>query len=388
MPLTEESVRKILSSIAYPGFNRDVVALGAIREVRVAGDAVDVILEPGNTPLPALEELRSTIAARLAATPEIGAVKVMLPPPPGGAPSLNVIGQKKPSIAQRGSADPGLLPDVRHVVAVASGKGGVGKSTVAVNLAVALARQGQRVGLLDADVYGPSIPLMMGVTDDPVMDRNTRKLQPFEKFGVRFMSLGFLTPPDQAVIWRGPLVMKAIEQLLRDVDWGALDVLVVDMPPGTGDVQLTLSQRANLTGAVIVTTPQDVALADAIKGVAMFRKVEVPILGVIENMSFFVCPHCDGRSDIFGHGGARREAERQGVPFLGEVPLHGAIRAAGDDGTPVATGDSVEGQAFAAVADRVRESLSPDDAGGQEAGGGIFDRFRSIWGRDNPTSKP
>jgi ATP-binding protein involved in chromosome partitioning len=200
------------------------------------------------------------------------------------------------------------------------GKGGVGKSTVAVNLAIGLAQKGARVGLLDADIYGPSIPLMMGVDERPDIDPSGRSIVPFDRFGVRFMSLGFLVDKDAAVIWRGPMVMKAIEQLLRDVLWGELDVLVVDMPPGTGDAQLTLSQKVNLSGAVIVTTPQDVALADAIKGVAMFRKVGVPVLGIVENMSFFHCPHCGNRTDVFGHGGGRREATRLEAPFLGEIP--------------------------------------------------------------------
>src|SRR5262249_15038745 len=241
---------------------------------------------------------------------------------------------------------------------------GVGKSTVAVNLAVALARRGARVGLLDADIYGPSIPLMMGTDAPPEIDPDGRGIVPFTRFGVRFMSLGFLLPKDTAVIWRGPMVMKAIEQLLRDVAWGELDVLVVDMPPGTGDAQLTLSQKVRLSGAVIVTTPQDVALADAIKGVAMFRKVDVPVLGIVENMSYFACPHCGGRSDIFGHGGGRREAERLGVPFLGEVPLDAAIREGGDRGRPVVAEapDSPLAQAFLDVAVRVESALAEGEA--------------------------
>src|SRR6185295_11121256 len=226
-------------------------------------------------------------------------------------------------------------------------------------LAVALRKRGAAVGLLDADIYGPSITLMMGVDEKPEFDAATRRIVPFERWGVRFMSLGFLVEKDSAVIWRGPMVMKAVSQLLEDVEWGDLDALVVDLPPGTGDAQLTLSQKARLSGAVIVTTPQDVALADATKGVAMFRKVGVPVLGFVENMSFFVCPHCGGRSEIFSHGGAPREAERLGVPFLGEVALDPAVREGGDRGRPIVAEDpaSPQSAAFLALADKVLEAL-------------------------------
>ncbi|MDX1390554.1 MAG: Mrp/NBP35 family ATP-binding protein, partial [Acidobacteriota bacterium] len=252
-----------------------------------------------------------------------------------------------------------LTPGVRHIIAVASGKGGVGKSTVAVNLAVALARKGANIGLLDADIYGPSIPMMMGVDEQPRLDAAGRRIIPFERHGVRFMSLGFLVKRDEAVIWRGPMVMKAVEQLLRDVVWGDLDVLVVDMPPGTGDAQLTLSQKVRLSGAVIVTTPQDVALADAIKGVAMFRKVGVPVLGIVENMSTFVCPHCGEKTDVFGHGGGRDEARRLEVPFLGEIALDAEVRDTGDSGEPITAcrPESPASTAFLAIAGDVMETL-------------------------------
>jgi ATP-binding protein involved in chromosome partitioning len=274
----------------------------------------------------------------------------------GQAAGLRMAAPPRPSAAAAGSADAGLIPEVRHTVAVASGKGGVGKSTVAVNLALALARRGLAVGLLDADVYGPSVPLMMGCQgEQPRLGPSGRTLIPFERWGVHFMSLGFLVDPGSAVIWRGPMVMKALEQLLRDVEWGALDVLLLDMPPGTGDAQLTVSQRIRLAGAVIVTTPQDVALADAVKGVAMFRKVEVPILGIVENMSHFRCPHCSQVTDIFGSGGGRDEARRLGVPLLGEIPLEPAIRSAGDRGEPVVAGapESASAAAFLELADRL-----------------------------------
>jgi len=230
---------------------------------------------------------------------------------------------------------------------------------VAVNLAVALARHGAAVGLMDADIYGPSIPLMMGVRDRPVLDAATKQIVPFERHGVRLMSLGFFVERDSAIIWRGPMVIKAVVELLRDVSWGQLDVLVVDMPPGTGDAQLTLSQKVRLAGAVIVTTPQDVALADAARGVAMFRKVGVPVLGIVENMSYFACPHCGGRTEIFGHGGGSAEADRLGVPFLGEVPLDPAVRDAGDRGVPIVAADpsSPQSEAFTRIAETVARKL-------------------------------
>jgi ATP-binding protein involved in chromosome partitioning len=276
-----------------------------------------------------------------------------------------------------------LIPAVRHTIAVASGKGGVGKSTIAVNLAVGFAQRGARVGLLDADIYGPSIPLMMGVDEPPALDAKTGSILPFDRFGVHFMSLGFLVPKEAAVIWRGPMVMKAIDDLLRKVAWGDLDVLVVDMPPGTGDAQLTLSQKVSLSGAVIVTTPQDVALADAIKGVAMFRKVGVPILGIVENMSHFQCPHCGKTSDVFGHGGGRREAERLDVPFLGEIPLDAEIREGGDVGRPVASVDPASplSRSFLGIADKVLQALGGEGGDRPDTGGGVLGWLKRGWGR-------
>jgi len=226
------------------------------------------------------------------------------------------------------------LPDVRHIIAVASGKGGVGKSTCAVNLAVALAANGLKTGLLDADIYGPSIPRLLALKGKPQVT-DDKKIVPMERYGLKAMSMGFLVGEDTPTIWRGPMVQGALQQMLRDVLWGTLDVLVVDMPPGTGDAQLTMAQQVALSGAVIVSTPQDIALIDARKGLAMFRRVDVPILGIIENMSYFLCPHCGERSEIFGHGGARAEAERLGAPFLGEIPLDIALRETSDSGAPI-----------------------------------------------------
>jgi ATP-binding protein involved in chromosome partitioning len=243
---------------------------------------------------------------------------------------------------------------VRAIVAVASGKGGVGKSTTAVNLALGLSASGRKVGLLDADIYGPSAPRMMGISGKPT-SQDGKLLQPMVNYGVRCMSMGFLVAEDTPMIWRGPMVMSALEQMLRDVAWGELDILVVDMPPGTGDAQLTMAQRVPLTGAVIVSTPQDIALLDARKGLNMFRKVDVPVLGIVENMSYYICPKCGHRAEIFSHGGARLEAERLGVEFLGEIPLDAVIRETSDDGRPIVISqpDSPHAQAYRLMADRV-----------------------------------
>jgi ATP-binding protein involved in chromosome partitioning len=379
MPVTEADVLRALSGVRYPGFTRDIVAFEVVKDLVVKDGAVSFRIElgPGNPAVGGTIERE----ARNALTPLAGvtsiAIRIGSKAVPAGPPRPAAPGAP-------GALDAELLPGVRHTIAVASGKGGVGKSTVAVNLAIGLARRGARVGLLDADIYGPSIPLMMGVDERPAIDPTGRSILPFDRFGVRFMSLGFLVDKDAAVIWRGPMVMKAIEQLLRDVAWGDLDILVVDMPPGTGDAQLTLSQKVRLSGAVIVTTPQDVALADAIKGVTMFRKVGVPILGLVENMSFFRCPHCDGRTDVFGHGGGSREAARLETPFLGEIPLDAAIREGGDAGRPVVTLDQAQPLtlAFLNLADRVLGALAAtDDLQPDDAGGGVMGWLKRGWTR-------
>jgi ATP-binding protein involved in chromosome partitioning len=257
--------------------------------------------------------------------------------------------------------NPGV-PGVKHIIAVASGKGGVGKSTTSCNLALGLAAMGLKVGMMDADIYGPSQPKLFGLSGKPRVNEQ-RKLEPMERYGVKVMSIGFLVEEDTAMIWRGPMVMSALTQMLREVSWGELDVLVVDMPPGTGDAQLTMAQQTPLAGAVIVSTPQDLALIDARRGVAMFRKVSVPVLGIVENMANFCCPNCGHVSPIFGHGGARAEAEKTGVQFLGEIPLHMDIRATSDEGRPVvATNpEGPHAKAYVAIAKRVWETL---EAGG------------------------
>jgi ATP-binding protein involved in chromosome partitioning len=250
------------------------------------------------------------------------------------------------------------IDGVKSVIAVASGKGGVGKSTVAVNLALGLAANGLKVGLMDADVYGPSLPRMMGIGGTPSTP-DGRYMLPMSNYGVEVMSMGFLVPEDSPMIWRGPMVMSALEQLLRDVKWGDLDVLVCDLPPGTGDAQLTMAQRVPLTGVIVVSTPQDVALADARKGIAMFDKVSVPTLGLIENMSYFICPHCDGRTEIFSHGGAREEAARRNIDFLGEIPLDPFLRETSDTGTPITAKDPDHpiSKVFIEIARKVAEKI-------------------------------
>lgn len=260
-----------------------------------------------------------------------------------------------------------LIPGVKHVIAISSGKGGVGKSTVSVNLAVALSLTGAKVGLLDADIYGPNIPMMMGVEKTP--EQKDGKIAPAESHGVKLISMGFFVPEETAVVWRGPMVHTAIQQLFRDVLWGELDYLLIDLPPGTGDAQLTLTQLVPLSGAVTVTTPQEVALHDVRKGMMMFQKVNVPLLGIIENMSYFLCGHCNHRTEIFSHGGGERAAEKLGVPFLGNIPIDPAIREGGDTGQPIAIADpdSPQAKAFREIATKLVETLGGGSAsGGQE----------------------
>jgi ATP-binding protein involved in chromosome partitioning len=320
-----------------------------------------------------VKAIPGVVSAMIALTAERKAGAGAPPPPPRPAPGpsqghshqghshgVAPVAAHRPPPNPTGSpmARQSEIPGIAAVIAVASGKGGVGKSTTALNLALGLRDLGLRVGLLDADIYGPSVPRLTGIREKPALN-DDRKMIPIERFGLSIMSIGFLVEEDTAMIWRGPMVMSAITQMLRDVAWGTLDVLVVDMPPGTGDAQLTLAQNVPLKGAVIVSTPQDLSLIDARRGLAMFTKVNVPVLGIVENMSYFQCPHCGTRSDIFGHGGARHEAERLGVPFLGEIPLHMAIRATSDSGNPVVASepDGPHAAIYRAIAAKVRDLL-------------------------------
>jgi ATP-binding protein involved in chromosome partitioning len=369
--ITREAVLTALSSVRDDEKGGDIVSLGMVAGLAIRGSNVGFMIEVEPERGPRLEPLRKRAEDAVRAIPGVTSATVVLtaekPPSPtaargpAGAPGANVQAARRQAKAGgEHAAQKPPLPGIKHVVAVASGKGGVGKSTVAANLAVALAALGHKVGLLDADIYGPSQPRMMGISGRPTATPDGKKLLPMENHGVRCMSIGFLIKEDQAMIWRGPMVIGALEQLLRDVVWGELDVLVVDMPPGTGDTQLTMSQRVPLAGAVIVSTPQDIALLDAKRGVAMFQKVNVPILGVVENMSTFVCPNCGHESHIFAHGGARREAERLGVPFLGEVPLALPIRETSDAGRPIvaAEPDGDYAKAFRAIAAGIWERLA------------------------------
>ena len=305
-----------------------------------------------------MEAMRGAAEAQIVALPGVVSALVTLTAENEGPPPSR---RKRGAIATigRGRPEARAIPGVAKIIAVASGKGGVGKSTTACNLALGFARLGLKVGVLDADVFGPSMPRLFGISHKPGLAADGQRLVPIEKFGVKVMSIGFLVEEGAPVVWRGPMVMSALTQFLREVEWGELDVLVVDMPPGTGDAQLTMAQTVPLSGAVIVSTPQDLSLIDARRGMAMFKQVDVPLLGLIENMSYFVCPHCGGRSDIFSHGGARHEAEAHGAPFLGEIPLDMTIRETSDGGAPVVVSapDSPQAQAYIAVAERVRATL-------------------------------
>lgn len=339
-PTTKERVLEVLRTVRYPGFSRDIVSFGIVKDVQVEGGRATLSFDlPADKPetMARVEETAREALSKL--------------------PGLTGIAFRKTAKAAPPPKDPwrerAPIPGVKHLVAVASGKGGVGKTTVAVNLALALAHEGHAVGLLDLDIYGPNVPLMMGTSARPGLADG--KLVPPERFGIRVMSLGLLLTDKSPVIWRGPLVAQAVRQLLHEVAWGTLDYLVIDLPPGTGDAQLSLVQDVPLSGAVIVTTPSDVALLDAEKGLRMFDQVGVAVLGIVENMSYFVCPHCRAESDVFSRGGGRRVSEALGAPFLGEVPLHPRIREGGDGGTPIiiSAPESPEAQAFLAIARQV-----------------------------------
>jgi ATP-binding protein involved in chromosome partitioning len=330
---TKDKIVEELRRVKTPDGRGDIVRQGLISEIVLQDGKVYFSIAVPPEHASEFEPLRKSAERAAAMVPGVKAVMVTLTAEKAGvkATSGNASGQA--SKAAQGAGLQGIA-GVRRIIAVASGKGGVGKSTTAVNLALALSANGLRVGLLDADIYGPSMPRLMGLYGKPEMiDSNT--LRPMENYGVKVMSIGFLVDEETPMIWRGPMVQSALTQMLRDVAWGELDVMVVDMPPGTGDAQLTMAQQVPLAGAVIVSTPQDLALIDARKGLNMFRRVNVPVLGIVENMSYFLCPHCGGRSDIFSYGGGRREAQRLHVPFLGEVPLNIEIRETSDAGRPI-----------------------------------------------------
>jgi ATP-binding protein involved in chromosome partitioning len=353
MSVTKEAVIERLRTVNGPDFSGNIVDLGLVSDIFIADSKVFFSITVPAARAQELEPLRAAAERVVKAMPGVtGAVVALTAEKKGGGmeraapprPAPTPAARPSPAPARPAPARPATpaghqpgkrgVPGIESIIAVASGKGGVGKSTTAVNLALGLAAHGHSVGILDADIYGPSMPRLLGLSGRPETV-DGKVLKPMQKFGLKAMSMGFLVEEDTPMIWRGPMVMSALTQMLREVDWGSLDVLVVDMPPGTGDAQLTMAQQVPLAGAVIVSTPQDLALIDARKGLNMFRKVDVPVLGIVENMSYFIAPDTGKRYDIFGHGGARREAERLDVPFLGEVPLEMRIRETSDAGTPV-----------------------------------------------------
>lgn len=348
---TSDQVLDALKKVRFPGLSRDIVSFGFVHDVKVDGGNVSLTIRFQSENPAVGQQLSRDAESAIRGIEGVTDVRV----------TIDVAPRQQPG-AMGGGA---VLENVKYKIAVASGKGGVGKSTVSTNLALALRALGYTVGLLDADIYGPSQQMMLGIEGKPQIDETDEKIMPMENHGIKTMSLGLITDPDTPVIWRGPMVMKALDQFLTDVKWGTLDFMVIDLPPGTGDAQLTLTQRVPLSGAVVVTTPQDVALIDARKGLAMFRKVSVPVLGIVENMSYFICRHCGEREEIFGHGGGQKTAELLGVPFLGEVPIDPRVVVGGDTGEPiiVAHPDSPASAAFREIARQVVEQVESGTAG-------------------------
>ncbi|MFW6076591.1 MAG: Mrp/NBP35 family ATP-binding protein [Hyphomicrobiales bacterium] len=373
MSVTKETVLEALRAVRGPNRTDDIVSLGLVSEIVVAGKDVMFAINVDPAQADHLEPLRQAAERVVSDIPGIGKVMVTLT----AEKKANGTGaEAKPQQAPQGAPpvgggggggkrQSGGVPGVKHIVAVASGKGGVGKSTTAVNLALGLKSLGLNVGVLDADVYGPSMPRLLGLTGRPEpVEPGSRTLKPLQAFGLKVMSIGFLVEEDTPMIWRGPMVMSALQQMLREVDWGDVDIMVVDMPPGTGDAQLTLAQQTPLAGAIIVSTPQDLALIDARKGLNMFRRVDVPVLGIIENMSYFVCSKCGERHEIFGHGGAHTEADRLGVAFLGEIPLDPEMRWRSDSGQPIVVSnpDSLHAAIFRDIAAKVWDGIAGETA--------------------------
>lgn len=355
--LTEDRILTELKRIAAPDGRGNIVSAGLVSAIAIKDGAVMFALAADPAHMKTMEQLRTVVEQAVKAIP--GVSKAMVALTAERAPGAQT-GQTGPARAAASQTLGNAVPGIKHLVAVASGKGGVGKSTTSINLALALKSLGLRVAVLDADVYGPSMPRLFGIKDRPeASSAQGKRMKPMKRFGVEVSSVGFLVDEDTPMIWRGPMVMAALTQLLREVEWSETDVMVIDMPPGTGDAQLTLAQQTPLSGAVIVSTPQDLALIDARKGIAMFNRVNVPILGIIENMSYFVCDSCGARHEIFGHGGARAEALRIGVPFLGEVPLDPDVRSRSDRGEPVVEflPDSAHTALYRGIARQVWEAL-------------------------------
>jgi len=343
MGVTEDQVLTVLRTVQDPDLHKDIVTLGFVKDVKVEGGEVDFTIELTTPACPVRDEMKAEAEQKVAALPGVTGARARM----------------TADVKARGGFSRQAVPGIRNIVAVGAGKGGVGKSTMSVNLAVALQQKGARVGLMDADVYGPNIPQMLGVKDAPEVS-DDKKMIPPVGHGIKVMSMGMLVPPDQPIIWRGPMLHGAVQQFMRDVAWGELDYLIVDLPPGTGDVSLSMSQSVPVAGAVVVTTPQGVSVADVRKAVGMFRQLNIPVLGVVENMSYFACPHCGERTEIFGHGGGKTMAEDLKIPLLGEVPIDVRVRSGGDEGQPVvvAAPDSPAAQAFRDVAGKVAAQIS------------------------------
>ena len=343
MSVTQEQVLEVLRTVMDPDLHKDIVTLGFVKDVQIKGPEVDFTIQLTTPACPVRDQMKEEAEQKVKALPGIAAARANM----------------TADVRARGGFGRQAIPGIRNIVAVGAGKGGVGKSTTSVNLAVALQQKGARVGLIDADVYGPNIPQMLGITAQPEGNEE-KKIIPVEAHGLKVISMGMLVPPDQPVIWRGPMLHSAIQQFMSGVVWGELDYLVVDLPPGTGDITLSMAQSVPVAGAVVVTTPQGVSVSDVRKAVMMFRQLNIPVLGAVENMSYFTCGHCGERTDIFGHGGGARMAQDLGIPFLGEVPIDTRVRTGGDEGTPIvaAVPDAPAAKALAEVAGKVAAQIS------------------------------
>ena len=347
MSVSQEQVLAALRAVQDPDLHKDIVTLGFVKDVKVAGGEVDFTIELTTPACPVKDEMKAEAEGIVRRLPGVTAARATM----------------TADVKARGGFGRQAVPGIRNIIAVGAGKGGVGKSTTAVNLAVALQRKGARVGLMDADVYGPNTPQMLGIEGGPEVSEAKHMIPP-EAFGIKVISMGMLVPADQPIIWRGPMLHGAVQQFMRDVEWGELDYLIVDLPPGTGDVSLSMAQSVPVAGAVVVTTPQGVSVSDVRKAVAMFRQLNIPVLGVVENMSYFVCGHCQERTEIFGHGGGVKMAEDMGIPMLGQIPIDTRVRAGGDEGRPIvnAAPESPAAKAFAEVAGRVAAEISKQNA--------------------------